>query len=78
MGRRRKIEEVEGYLKLTVKVDRQISAEELAFIRVLNHSLSPQDLKFSIEGDLVCAYLASLDPDSFHAILKMPGRRPAL
>lgn len=63
MGRRRKIEEIDGYLKLTVKVDRQISVEELAFIRALNHSLPPQDLKFSIEGALVCAYLASFDPD---------------
>ncbi len=68
MGRRRKIEEVDGYLKLTVTVDHQVSPEELAFIQALNQSLSPQDLKFSIEGDLVCAYLASFDPDSFREI----------
>ncbi len=70
MGRRRKIEEVDGFLKLTVKADHQISKKDQAFINTLNHGLSPQDLKFSIEEDLFCVYLAALDPDSFTTILE--------
>ncbi|HWQ63525.1 MAG TPA: site-specific DNA-methyltransferase [Methanospirillum sp.] len=70
MGRRRKIEEVDGFLKLTVKVKHQINGEEKTFIQALNHSLSPQDLKFTIEDDLFCAYLATFDPDSFRVILE--------
>lgn len=70
MGRRRKIEEVDGFLKLTIKVKHQIKEEEKAFIQALNRSLPPQDLKFTIEDDLFCAYLAAFDPDSFRGILE--------
>ncbi|PWR73804.1 DNA-methyltransferase [Methanospirillum lacunae] len=78
MGRRRKIEEVDGFLKLTIKVKHQVSGDEKDFIQTLNHSLSPQDLKFTIEDDLFCAYLAAFDPDSFRDILEDARRKTGI
>ncbi|MDD1729610.1 MAG: hypothetical protein LUQ50_11145, partial [Methanospirillum sp.] len=64
MGRRKKITEVDGFLRIPVTLDRLIFEEEKNLIISLNTSLSPKDIRFAIEEDLICVYLASLDPDS--------------
>jgi DNA modification methylase len=69
MGRRRKIEEIDGYLKLTIKSDHQLLQEEQELISLLNKKCETHELWFAIEKDLICAYLAILDPKAFIQIL---------
>jgi DNA modification methylase len=69
MGRRRKIEEVNGFLRITVKPDHPLLREEENLINALNHTCLSQEIRFAVEKDLICLYLAALDPDSFSRIL---------
>ena len=70
MGRRRKIEEVNGFLRITAKPDHPLLREEQDLITILNRTCSPQEIRFTIEKDLICSYVATLDPDSFGTILE--------
>ena len=69
MGRRRNIEEINGFLRISVKPDHPLLAEEKVLISSLNKEISPQELWFSAEEDLICSYLAVFDPDSFRVTL---------
>ncbi len=69
MGRKRKIEEINGFLRLTVKPVHQALSEEDALIAALNRRCSEKEISFAREGGLICAYLFALDPESFTALL---------
>lgn len=70
MGRRRKIEEVDGYLRISAKPDHPIFKEEEDLLSALNKNCPSQEMRFSIEQGLVCMYLATFDPESFTRILE--------
>ncbi|PKL59885.1 MAG: DNA methylase, partial [Methanomicrobiales archaeon HGW-Methanomicrobiales-4] len=70
MGRRRKIEEVDGFLRITVKPDHPLLLEEEALITALNKTCPAQEIRFAIENGLFCSYVASIDPESFSLILE--------
>ena len=69
MGRKRKIEEIDGFFRITVRPDHPRFKEEEALLNALNRTCRSDEIHFSFENDLVCAYLASLDPDGFINIL---------
>lgn len=73
MGRRRKIEEVDGYLRITVKpVHQAFPGEDLQISR-LNEICSRKEMYVTRENDLICVYLSMIDPDSFQMILTEVG-----
>lgn len=69
MGRRRKIEEIDGYLRISVKPGHQAFPGEDLQISRINEICSRKELYFTRENDLICAYLSMIDPDPFLKIL---------
>lgn len=69
MSRRRKIEEIDGFLRISIKPDHPVFSEEINLISALNKRCSEKEIYFTREKDLICIYLAALDPESFCHIL---------
>ncbi|HWQ67886.1 MAG TPA: site-specific DNA-methyltransferase [Methanospirillum sp.] len=66
MSRAKKIEECDGYLRIVEKLDHPIIHTEEVLITTLNKIFSRDSIRFSIENETICAYLATLDPDVFN------------
>jgi DNA modification methylase len=70
MGRKRKNEEIDGFLKVTVKPDHSPFIEETEYLNELNRRCRPEEIRFTFENQLFCAYVASMSPDECTAILQ--------
>jgi DNA modification methylase len=63
MGRRSKIEEIGGFLRVRVKPDHSLLIEEEKLIAALNKKFPPHEMWFAYENEHIYLNFAVLDPD---------------